>query len=57
MVKRKAMTNVFSLANMEKRYWITYNSKKESAFIVHMENGPLKFTKGPENLYCYKPNT
>ena len=53
--KEEAMTNVFSLANMEKRYRITYDSKKESAFIVHTENGPLKFTKGPENLYYYKP--
>ena len=49
------MTNVFSLANMERKYRITYDSMKESAFTVHTEKGPLKFTKGPENLYYFKP--
>jgi hypothetical protein len=43
------MTNVFSLANMEKQYQITYDSKKEHVVIIHKENDPLKFTKGPEN--------
>jgi hypothetical protein len=43
-----AMTNVFSLANMERKYHITYDSMKESAFTVHTE-------KGPENLYYFKP--
>jgi hypothetical protein len=50
-----AMTNVFSLANMERKYRITYDSMKESAFTVHTDKGPLKFTKGPENLYYFKP--
>jgi hypothetical protein len=50
-----AMTNVFSLANMESKYRVTYDSAKESAFTVHTEKGPLKFTKGPEKLYYFKP--
>jgi hypothetical protein len=53
--EKEAKTNVFSLANMEKQYQITYDSKKESVFVVLTENGPLKFTKGPENLYKCKP--
>ena len=51
--KEEAMTNVFSLANMEKRHHITYDSAKESAFIVHTDKGPLRFEKGPENLYYF----
>jgi hypothetical protein len=50
-----AMTNVFSLANMERKYRFTYDSMKEGAFAEHTEKGPLKFTKGPENLYYFKP--
>jgi hypothetical protein len=52
---KNAMTNVFSLAEMEKHHRVTYESQKESAFIVHTPRGPTKFTKGPENLYYYKP--
>jgi hypothetical protein len=51
----KAMTNVFSMALMEEKYRITYDSGVESAIIVHTERGPVKFTKGPENLYYFKP--
>jgi hypothetical protein len=51
----KPMTNVFSLANMEKKYQVTFDSKRESAFTVHTEKQGLKFTKGPENLYYNKP--
>ena len=49
------MTNVFSLADMEDKYRVTYDSAKESAFIVHAKNGPVRFTCSPENLYYYKP--
>jgi hypothetical protein len=51
----KAMTNVFSMALMEDKYRITYDSAVESAFVVHTELGPVKFVRGPENLYYYKP--
>jgi hypothetical protein len=44
-----------SLANMEKKYQVTFDSKRESAFTVHTEKQGLKFTKGPENLYYNKP--
>jgi hypothetical protein len=53
--KEDAMTNVFSLANMEKGHHITYDLAKESAFVVHTHKGPLRFEKGPENLYYFKP--
>ncbi len=51
----EAMTNVFSLAEMMDRHQVTFNSAKENAFIVHTEKGPVKFPRGPENLYYYKP--
>jgi hypothetical protein len=40
----KPMTNVFSLANMEKKYQVTFDSKRESAFTVHTDIGDLAFT-------------
>jgi hypothetical protein len=52
---KNPMTNIFSLAEIEKRYRVTYDSQKESALIVHMSRGPVKFMKGPKNLYYYKP--
>lgn len=50
-----AMTNVFSLAIMESKHRVTYNSSVESAMIVHAPSRPIKFRKGPENLYYYRP--
>jgi len=49
-----SMTNIFSLANMEDRYRVTYDSAVESAFVVHTEKGPIKFHRGPEGLYYLK---
>jgi hypothetical protein len=49
------MTNVFSLASMEDKYHVTYDSTQESAFIIHTPRGPVQFTRGPENLYYHKP--
>ena len=47
----KAMTNVFSLASMEKRYPVTYDSSSESAFIVHRAGDPVRFELAEDNLY------
>jgi hypothetical protein len=52
---KNAMTNVFSLASMEDKHRVTYDSAEESAFKVHTKNGIVKFKRGPEGLYYYKP--
>ena len=47
-----AMTNVFSLANMVKRYRVTFDSSKENAFVVHTNEGPVRFSVTKDNLYA-----
>lgn len=51
-----AITNIFSFAEMEDRYRITYDSSAEKAFIVHLPDRQIKFTRSPSGLYYYKPN-
>ena len=38
------------------KYWITYNSDKEDAFIMQTDNAIIKFSRTPEGIYCYKPS-
>ena len=40
---------------MVDKYRITYDSNKEDAFSVHLEDGVVKFTRTNEGLYAYKP--
>jgi hypothetical protein len=52
----KAIANMFAFHEMEKLYRITYDSKKEKAFIVHLEEGrKIKFRQAPNGLYYHKP--
>ena len=51
-----AITNIFSLAEMEKKYCITYNSCKEKAFVVDLPDKKLKFMQSSNGLFIYKPN-
>jgi hypothetical protein len=51
-----AIANIFSLAEMEKKYCITYNSLKEKAFVVHLPNKKLRFMQSDNGIYIYKPN-
>jgi hypothetical protein len=39
----KAVTNIFSLAQMVDRHPVTYNSTKNDTFIVHLPNKQVKF--------------
>ena len=39
----KAVTNIFSLAQMVDRHPVTYNSTKNDAFIVHLPDKQVKF--------------
>ena len=52
---KEAMTNVLSLANMVKKYRVTFDSWEENAFIVHVKQGPLKFSITEDNLYALYP--
>jgi Reverse transcriptase (RNA-dependent DNA polymerase) len=51
-----AITNIFSYAEMEDKYKITYDSSKEKAFIVHLPNKQVKFIRSGNGLYYYKPS-
>ena len=45
-----AIVNIFSFANMKKKYQITYDSDKEDAFKVHMNGKILEFKATPQGL-------
>jgi hypothetical protein len=49
-----AIANIFGLSELKKKHRVTYDSEKEDAFIVHMNNNTLKFECNPEGLYTYK---
>ena len=36
----RAMTNIICLKNLIRLYWVTYDSKRQTAFIVHWEEFP-----------------
>ena len=43
--------NVFSFARLSEQYKITCDTSKEQAFLVHTENGIVKFKQTKEGLY------
>jgi hypothetical protein len=47
---KTAIANIFGLSELKKRHRVTYDSEKEDAFIVHMNNNTIKF----KGLYTYK---
>lgn len=53
----KAITNIFSYAEMADRYRVTYDSKDQDAFIVHLPNNKqVRFERMTlMNLYVHKP--
>ena len=50
------LANIFGLANLADRHRITYDSRKEDAFLVHTADGTVKFKRTPEGLYAYRPS-
>ncbi len=48
-----AIANIFGFSDLKKKYQITYDSDKEDAFLVHMDNGIIKFECSPDRLYQY----
>jgi hypothetical protein len=51
---KDAIANIFGFAELKKKCRITYDSDKEDAFLVHTENGLIKFEASPQGLYRYK---
>ena len=49
------VANIFGFSHMTENHRVTFDSKKENAFLVHMPNGIVKFTRTPEGLYAYTP--
>ena len=53
----RAITNIFSYAEMADRYRVTYDSSKQDAFTVHLPHKEVKFQRIGLNLYVFKPET
>ena len=52
-----AIANIFGFLDVKKKHQITYNSNKEDAFLVHMDNEIIKFEWGCTNIqYQRKEN-
>ena len=52
------LTNIFGFGSMADDYHVTYDNKKEDAFIIHSSDGrTIKFERTPEGLYAYTPST
>ena len=55
---KKAMPNIICLKNIIRLYWVTYNSKRWTAFIVHQKEYDLLnmvFDMHPCGLHVYYP--
>jgi hypothetical protein len=48
------LANIFGLSDLKKKHRITFDSENEDAFIVHMDNGKMKFTCNPKGLYTFE---
>ena len=51
------IANICGFALMADQYHITYDSHKEDAFLVHTEDGTIKFERTPDRLYAFTPST
>jgi hypothetical protein len=49
ITKKDAIANIFGFSDLKKKHRITYDSDKEDAFLVHMDNEIIKFECSP----CY----
>ena len=49
-----AIANIFGFSDLKKKHRITYDSEKEDAFLVHMDNEIIKFECSPDGLYQYQ---
>jgi hypothetical protein len=53
----KAITNIFSFAEMEDKHKIAYDSSSEKAFIVHLPDKEVRFKRNYSGLYYFKKPT
>jgi hypothetical protein len=51
---KAAIANIFGLLDLKKKHRITFDSEKIDAFIVHTDNGNMKFKCNPKGLYTFK---
>jgi hypothetical protein len=45
----EGIANIFSMNELEKNYWITYDSW-ERCYVVHTQDGPVRFYKDENGL-------
>ena len=50
---KDGMANIFGLYHMTLKYRVTFDSKKENAFLVHTPNGIIKFKCTEEGLHAF----
>jgi hypothetical protein len=50
------MANIFGFSFLADKHRITYDSRKEDAFLVHLGTRVIKFRRTTEGLYVYKPD-
>ena len=48
------MANIMGFSHMADKYHVTYNSRKEDAFLIHTDQGIIKFVR-EGRLYTYEP--
>ena len=51
----RAITNILSLDNVTKKYRVTYDSGKDTAFLVHKPDVIIRFERSPSGLYYHAP--
>jgi hypothetical protein len=51
---KDTIANIFGFSDLKKNHRITYDSNKEDAFLVHMNDKINKFECSPDGLYQYK---
>ena len=49
---KNGLTNIIGLTDMRKIFWLTYESSKESAFLVHTPSKIIKFPETKEGVYA-----
>jgi hypothetical protein len=49
------ITNIFSYMEIAKQHYITYNLNTNNAFVVHLPDKKVKFTKTEQGQYIFKP--
>jgi hypothetical protein len=49
------IANIYGFSHMVDEQRITYDSDKEGAFLVHSDDGTIKFKRTLDGLYAYRP--